>query len=230
MAETQWINSTVAIVVTLYALGMLGIALLRYWQTTLSNPPLIATYASGFYIVLTVAGAVLLTRLNVPLNQLGFAPTRHWLQLLGLGLLGVVVLQLLGWILAPVWDVWFGQGRDLNRFAELEGSLPATIRLLVLNWTFAAVGEELAFRIILMGSLIWLLANIRGGVAIAVLIQALVFGLIHAYQGPAGVAGSFVSGLVFGGLVVVGRHSIWPAALAHGGNNTIGILQLYLGV
>ena len=55
------------------------------------------------------------------------------------------------------------------------------------------------------------------------------FGLIHAYQGPTGIVGSAFSGLVFGTVVIISRWSIWPAALAHGTNNTIGIISLYLG-
>jgi membrane protease YdiL (CAAX protease family) len=55
------------------------------------------------------------------------------------------------------------------------------------------------------------------------------FGLIHAYQGSAGIAGSTFSGLVFGAVTLAGRRAIWPAAVAHGVNNTIGILQLYRG-
>lgn len=57
----------------------------------------------------------------------------------------------------------------------------------------------------------------------------MMFGLIHAYQGPAGIAGSTVSGLVFGTVTIAGRWSIWPAAFAHGTNNTIGIIALYYG-
>jgi membrane protease YdiL (CAAX protease family) len=42
-------------------------------------------------------------------------------------------------------------------------------------------------------------------------------------------AGSASSGLVFGVVTLAGRWSIWPAALAHGINNTIGILELSRG-
>ena len=41
--------------------------------------------------------------------------------------------------------------------------------------------------------------------------------------------GFILSGLVFGLVTILGRWSIWPAALAHGINNTIGIVALYHG-
>jgi hypothetical protein len=41
--------------------------------------------------------------------------------------------------------------------------------------------------------------------------------------------GSTISGLVFGAVIIAGRRSIWPAAIAHGANHTFGILELYNG-
>ena len=212
-----------------YAAGFLLVALLRYWDVHLEDPPAIAGSASAFYVALTVFGVIAFTRLGVPFRRVGFGIPIHPLRALGLGLAGIAVLQLSGWLLAPVWEFLFGAGRDLDRFSDVEGSLAAMMQLLVLSWLFAAFGEEIAFRIILMRSVASLLGDTRRAFGIALIVQAIVFGLIHAYQGPAGVAGSTVSGLVFGALVLAGRGSIWPAVLAHGGNNTIGIVRLYLG-
>ena len=46
----------------------------------------------------------------------------------------------------------------------------------------------------------------------------------------AGIAGSTISGLIFGIITVYGGWSIWPAALAHGVNNTIGIIAIFNGL
>ena len=59
-------------------------------------------------------------------------------------------------------------------------------------------------------------------------IQAVVFGLVHAYQGPAGVLGTAINGLIYGGITLAARGSIWPAAIAHGSSNSIGIMELFL--
>jgi membrane protease YdiL (CAAX protease family) len=122
-----------------------------------------------------------------------------------------------------------GGGRDLERFAGVEGSVSALMLLLATNWTFAAFGEEFAYRIILMRAIAYVLGDTRIALMCALLLQAAIFGLIHAYQGPTGIAGSAISGLVFGAVTIAARWSIWPAALAHGGNNTFGIIALYLG-
>ncbi len=75
----------------------------------------------------------------------------------------------------------------------------------------------------------FVLGDSRTGQISALAFQAVMFGLIHAYQGPTGIAGSTFSGLVFGAVTLAGCWSIWPAALAHSVNNTIGIIAFYHG-
>ena len=222
-------RSRLAIIVALYAAGLLFIGLLRYWQLHLETPPALTAHATLLYIALTIVIAVILIRAGVPFHRLGFAVPIRPARALGLAVAGIAVLQVSGWLLAPVWEWLFGAGRDLGRFSDITDSPTALVRLMALSWSVAAFGEELAFRILLMRSVAFLLGNGRSALGIALIVQAVVFGLIHAYQGPTGIAGSTINGLVFGALVMAGRGSIWPAALAHGGNNTIGILRLYLG-
>jgi membrane protease YdiL (CAAX protease family) len=62
----------------------------------------------------------------------------------------------------------------------------------------------------------------------ALLLQALIFGLVHAYQGPVGIAATMSHGLILGALTLAARGTIWPAALAHGFSNTVGLLLVYL--
>ena len=102
------------------------------------------------------------------------------------------------------------------------------LKLMALSWTFAAFGEELAFRILLMRGIAFALGDTRLAFGVALVAQAVVFGLVHAYQGPAGIVGTGINALIFGGLTLAARGSIWPAAIAHGSNNSIGIVALYL--
>ena len=121
-----------------------------------------------------------------------------------------------------------GETRNLERFADVESSLSSLVVLLVTSWTLAAFGEEFIYRIVLMRSLSYIFGDTRKAQVWALIIQAIMFGLIHAYQGSVGIIGSTVSGLVFGTVVILTGWSIWPAALAHGTNNTIGIISLYI--
>ena len=220
---------TVAAIVIVFAIGLLMVAALRFLDVRSSDPPAVAAYATLIYIGLTVLAAILLIRSGVPIRRLGFTMTIRPRMMIALALLGVVILQLSSWLLTPVWELVFGSGRDLTRFSDVAGSPGALVQLLALSWTVAAFGEELAFRIVLMRGIAFALGDGRKALAVALVLQAIVFGLIHSYQGPAGIAGSAISGLVFGGLTLAARWSIWPAAIAHGLNNSIGIMEVYAG-
>ena len=217
----------VAGIVTVFGVGLLMVGALRFYDIRSDDPPAAAAYATLIYIGLTVFAAISLIRSGVPIRHLGFLGTvRPWI-VIALGLLGVAILQLSGSLLTPLWEHIFGSGRDLTRFSDVADSPAALVQLLTLNWTVAAFGEELAFRIVLMRGIAYALGDDRKAFAIALVFQAIVFGLIHSYQGPAGIAGSAINGLIYGALTLAARGSIWPAAIAHGLNNTIGIVEVY---
>jgi len=186
-------------------------------------------FATPGYVLLTVAFTVWLVRAGMPLARFGFE-FRPVLRTVILFIAAVVVLRLLTVTLQPLIEGFIGSERNLERFAGVEGSASALAGLLALNWSFAAFGEEFAYRIVLMRGIAYALGDSRVGLVIALVLQAVIFGLVHAYQGPAGVVGAAVSGLVFGAVTLAARWSIWPAALAHGTNNTIGILDIYQGL
>ncbi len=133
-----------------------------------------------------------------------------------------------GATLEPLLATRLGAARDLTRFDGSAGSLAELGLLLAFSWAFAAFGEEIAFRIVLMRSLTIAFGESRTAAGTALILQAMVFGLVHMYQGPVGMVGTSVSGLVFGSLVLAARGSIWPAVLAHGSRNSINLLLLYL--
>lgn len=224
-ANRRW---KVAVIAAVFGAGLLLSAVLRFYGVHSDNPPPVTGYATLIYIGVTVLAAVLLTRLDVPTRRLGFGPPFTPVRYLVLAAIGVGLIQLPGLVLDPLTEQMAGGTRDLSRFSDVAGSPTAMIKLLALSWTVAAFGEELAFRIVLMRGIAFALGDSRVALGIALVVQAIVFGLVHAYQGPAGIIGTGINGLIFGGLVLAARGSIWPAVLAHGSSNTIGIIGLYL--
>jgi len=74
----------------------------------------------------------------------------------------------------------------------------------------AGVGEEIVYR----GFLFLILVAAGLSVPGALVLQALAFGMVHAYQGPVGVTATALLGLLFGlSFVLLG--TLWPAILAH---------------
>ena len=126
----------------------------------------------------------------------------------------------------PVLEHLTGEQRDVSQFAPLEGNWRLLLFMLLLSWTLAAVGEEFAFRgyvqtrirEVLPGSL---------GVLIAVLLSSVLFGLLHTEQGVIGVALTTIDAIYFS-VLRYRFHTLWAAILAHGFNNTIGMVSFYI--
>jgi membrane protease YdiL (CAAX protease family) len=157
-------------------------------------------------------------------RAVGLARPRSLLRAVGAGLLWllaayggafVVILaaMLLHW---PAPDVSvLGIARDL----------PHYLLMLALAWTSAAFAEEMLFR----GFMLPRIEAALGSTALAVLLQAVAFGALHAYQGPSGMLVTGTIGLVFGIGYARGR-SLWPLILAHGLLDTVALTLMYLGV
>ena len=221
-------NKTITWLTAGLASGLLFMGALRFSAATPTVLTPLAGYATTGYIAVTVLFAILFTNAGLPHNRFGFGSRLNLRHVL-LALAAIAALRLINFGLSPWVEQLLGGGRDLERFAGVEDSVSALALLLVTNWTFAAFGEEFAYRILLMRAIAFVLGDTRVALICALLLQAVIFGLVHAYQGPAGIVGSAISGLVFGAITIAARWSIWPAALAHGGNNTFGIIALYLG-
>ena len=226
--KPKTLNWKVAVIVALFSAGLVLSAVLRFLNVRAEDAPPVTAYATLIYIGVTVFAAVWLSRSGVPMYRLGFGLKFQPVKFLALAALGVALIQLLGIVLDPLLERLAGATRDLSRFSDVAGSPAAFFKLMALSWTVAAFGEELAFRIVLMRGIAFSLGDSRAAFGIALIAQAILFGLIHAYQGPAGIIGAGINGLIFGGLTLAARGSIWPAALAHGSSNSIGILCLYL--
>jgi uncharacterized protein len=74
----------------------------------------------------------------------------------------------------------------------------------------AGVCEEYIFR----GFLIYALHAASGSAAVAVVVSSAAFGLVHAYQQPAGAIRAGILGALLA-LSLVAAGSIWPAVIAH---------------
>jgi membrane protease YdiL (CAAX protease family) len=140
---------------------------------------------------------------------------------LGLFLVGDVLVQpLLEHFLGPV---------DLQALGFVEGNLSAALMLLGMMWVTAAFGEELVYRGYFMLRLARMLGDDERGWWVAALLVSVLFGLAHAYQGPAGVAGTGFVGLVLAVIFLRHRTDLTLVMLVHGFYDTIGIALLYAG-
>jgi membrane protease YdiL (CAAX protease family) len=147
------------------------------------------------------------------------------------------VLRILGWVVVwtliqlgvvmPVLNHLTGRTQDLSEMAGVEGSVGLLLVFLVLTWTIAAFGEELVYRGYLPTRLTEALGSGTAAVITAVVASSVLFGVAHTEQGLVGVVVTFLDALFFSALRLRYR-TVWASILAHGFNNTIGLLALFL--
>ena len=179
-------------------------------------------------MLISVLFTIWLVRAGLPLNKYGFGAKLN-LKHITLAVTAIIVLRVFAYTLNPIIEELFSGPRNLERFSDVEGSAMSFVVLLITNWTLAAFGEEFAYRILLLRGLSYIFGDSRKAQISALILQSIMFGLIHGYQGSTGIISSAFHGLIFGTVTLISRWSIWPAALAHGTNNTFGIISLYLG-
>ena len=145
-------------------------------------------------------------------------------EVLGIAALWSVVLISL---VIPVLEHVTGWQQDLSSFADVEGQLGMLVVFLALTWTLAALGEEVAYRGFVFTRVRDVVGNGLAGTVAAVVLSSVLFGLVHTEQGAIGVIVTFFDALLFSVLRLKYR-TLWAAVLAHGFNNTIGLVTLYL--
>jgi uncharacterized protein len=112
---------------------------------------------------------------------------------------------------------------------EITGNLKIALVALLVVWTFAAFGEEIAYR----GYLLTRAADIgRRCVAaywIGIVLVSILFGYGHYYKGASGVIDSGFAGLILGSAYMVAGRNLWASILAHGFIDTFGVIDAFFG-
>ena len=133
-------------------------------------------------------------------------------------------------VLDPVLSVWFEKTpRDLGRFAGLAGNLPQFLFVMPFVWIFAAFGEEFFYRGFVLESVRRILGGGNAAMIVAIVVQAILFGAAHAYQGPVGMIPIGVGAIVSGFLYWAGGRRLWPLIAGHGIVDSIGLALIFTG-
>lgn len=131
----------------------------------------------------------------------------------------------------PLARFLFEQPKDLSLFEPIQGDLPMLALYLTFMWLLAGFGEEFVWRGFVLREIGQSSTRLQHQWIFATLLSALLFGLIHSYQGPRGVFETAISGIVAGAIYVrSGRSSIWLVVFVHGFQNTISFVAIYFDV
>lgn len=174
------------------------------------------------------AVAVVLIR-GGSLADLGFKRPKRW-ALVPLQVAGILIVFIAMQSLAPLLvSVFFTVPEpDLSRYESLAGNLGAAIAMVLLLPFTASIPEEIIYRGFLIGRLSDLFGRHKGGAALAVCVQALVFGAIHFQWGVGGMLVTVMMGVVWGTAYLLCDRNLWVVILAHSAGHVLGVIQLYL--
>jgi membrane protease YdiL (CAAX protease family) len=182
-------------------------------------------------LILAFAGLASAQLRNGGLSALGFRRPRSWTRLVLIALAAAALRIVLSAVVidpltARIWPPAVApEGAD-----AIAGSLRDALQWLALVWSFAAFGEEIAYRgyLLTRGAEVALGSNAAYWVAMVAV--SVLFGYGHYYKGPAGIVDSGVSGLILGAAYLLSGRNLWTSILAHGFIDTFGVATLFLGL
>lgn len=159
-------------------------------------------------------------------SDLGFAPPLSWwnpiLTVTGTFTAVILLSKFLKPLLMEV-----GGPQRIAHLAVLKDNLPLLLFALLLVWTAVAFVQELVFRAFLINTLDSIFGNNVRSIWFAVLISAVLFGLVHAWQGLGGILFTAVIGLIFGIAYILNGRRIWSLIFVHGLLDTLSLVSIY---
>jgi membrane protease YdiL (CAAX protease family) len=181
-------------------------------------------------IILAVLGLLSVRMRNGSWFAMGFKRPESWRLVLLVALAAAAFRILAGdHLVLPITDQFWPEPIAPEGVEDISGDLRTALLYLLLVWSFAAFGEEIAYRGYLMTRAAELLGGSRAAWWIAVIVVAVLFGIGHWYKGPSGVVDSGMAGLVLGASYLLTGRNMWTCVLAHGFIDTFGVAALYFG-
>ena len=181
--------------------------------------------------ILVVLGLVSVRLRNGTWSAIGLRRPASWRRLLLIAL-AAAVIRLVGGelVVEPLARHFWPPSAAPSIADHLAGNLGDALKALLLVWTFAAFGEEIAYR----GYLVRRAAELLGGSSAAywtgMVVAAVLFGFGHYYKGPTGIVDSTFAGLVLGSAYLLAGRNLWASVLAHGLIDTVGVAAVFFGL
>ena len=163
-------------------------------------------------------------------SAMGFKRPVSWQRILLIALAAAAVRILLGqFLIEPLTGFFWPKPVAPELANEITGNIKVALLALLLVWTFAAFGEEIAYR----GYLVTRAADVgkRSAAAywIGIVLVSILFGYGHYYKGASGVIDSGVAGLILGSAYMFAGRNLWASIFAHGFIDTFGIIDAFFG-
>lgn len=163
-------------------------------------------------------------------KSVGWGIYRTWARTVTFGMvlgLGMELLEL--FVTQPLLVRLLHKWPDLSVLRPLIGNGKLFVASILFAWIFAALGEELVYRGYLMNRIVDLFGRTRTGWRLSLVLASIVFGLAHFGQGWTGVIENAFDGLLLGGAYLLCGRKLAVPILAHGIQDTVDFLLIFLG-
>jgi membrane protease YdiL (CAAX protease family) len=180
--------------------------------------------------ILFVLGLVLVRWRNGGFAALGFKRPASWGWVLCIALVAAFIRIALGDLLIePLASRFWPHIVAPAGTSEIAGNWRAALVALLIVWSFAALGEEIAYRGYLTLRAAEAVGQSRMAYWIAVMVVSILFGYGHYYKGPAGILDSAVAGFILGVAFMISGRNLWTPILAHGLIDSFAVLAVWQG-
>jgi len=180
--------------------------------------------------ILVVLGLASMRLRNGSFAALGFRRPDSWRRIVLIALAAAALRVVLGqFVIDPLTALVWPPAVAPAGVESIAGDIGTALAYLGIVWTFAAFGEEIAYRGYLMNRAADAGGRTTAAWWIAVVVVSILFGYGHFYKGPSGIVDSGVAGLILGAAYLVSGRNLWTTVLAHGFIDTFGVICLYFG-
>jgi CAAX protease family protein len=181
-------------------------------------------------VVLSVLGLVSVRLRDGGWSAMGFKRPASWRRIFLIALVAAGVRILLGqFVIEPVTGFFWPAPIAPALAKEITGNAKIALLALLFVWTFAAFGEEIAYR----GYLLTRAADIgrRSKLAywLGIVFVSILFGYGHYYKGPSGIIDSGIAGLILGAAYMLAGRNLWACILTHGFIDTFAVIDAFFG-
>jgi membrane protease YdiL (CAAX protease family) len=181
-------------------------------------------------IVLCVLGLLSIRLRDGGWSSMGLKRPASWQRIFLIALAAACARIVLGqFVIEPITEFFWSAPTAPQLANEIAGNAKIALLALLLVWTFAAFGEEIAYR----GYLLTRAADIgkRSTTAywVGIVVVSILFGYGHYYKGPSGIIDSGIAGLILGMAYMVAGRNLWACILTHGFIDTFGVIDAFFG-
>jgi hypothetical protein len=162
------------------------------------------------------------------LRELGFVRPERWWTV-PIWVIGILVAYVAAQVLVPMLVGRFMElpEPDLSRYDAIRGNLSAAIAMALILPLTASIPEEIIYRGFLMNRLTRIFGAGLGGAALTVLVQAVLFGVVHFQWGIGGIIVTTIMGAVWGTAFLLCGRNLWIVIIAHSTAHVALVAQLY---